>query len=91
MIRLNGSQYRSRHYLNLTTARLGELAARSRVNACSADPRWEARARFCGVAAEVLHYPTRILLQPAGSNFSSNVPLEPGGTGYGEKLVKLQA
>ena len=41
-------------------ARLGELAARSRINACSADPRWEATARFCGVAAKVLHYPTRI-------------------------------
>jgi len=35
--------------------RVGELATRSRINACSADPRWEAAAWLCGAAAKVLH------------------------------------
>jgi hypothetical protein len=41
MIRLNGCQYRSRHYLLLTTARLGGLAGRSWRNASLADPQWK--------------------------------------------------
>ena len=39
---------------------LGGLAVRSWRNASSADPQWGATARFRGVAAKVLHYPTRI-------------------------------
>src|SRR2546421_7437445 len=35
--------------------------------------------------------PDTDLPQPAGSNFSSNIPLEPGGTDYVENLVRLQA
>jgi hypothetical protein len=35
--------------------------------------------------------PDTNLPQAAGSNFSSNTPLEPGGTGYVENLVRLQA
>ena len=35
--------------------------------------------------------PDTDLPQAAGSNFSSNIPLEPGGTGYVENLVRLQA
>jgi hypothetical protein len=31
------------------------------------------------------------LPQAAGSNFSSNIPLQPSGTGYVENLVRLQA
>jgi hypothetical protein len=31
------------------------------------------------------------LPQAAGSNFSSNIPLEPSGTAYVENLVRLQA
>jgi hypothetical protein len=31
------------------------------------------------------------LAQAAGSNFSSDIPLEPSGTGYVENLVRLQA
>ncbi len=35
--------------------------------------------------------PDTDLPQAAGSNFSSNIPLEPSGTGYVENLVRLQA
>ncbi len=35
--------------------------------------------------------PDTDLPQNADSNFSSNVPLEPSGTGYVEDLVRLQA
>ena len=35
--------------------------------------------------------PDTDLPQDADSNFSSNVPLEPSGTGYVEDLVRLQA
>jgi hypothetical protein len=34
--------------------------------------------------------PDTDLPQAAGSNFSSNIPLEPSGTGYVENLVRLQ-
>jgi hypothetical protein len=81
----------ARRVAALSTTRLGELAARSCINACSADPRWEGTARFCGVAAKVLHYPNTDVPQAADSNFSSNIPLEPSGTGYVENLVRLQA
>jgi hypothetical protein len=46
------------------SARLGGLAVRSWRNASSADPHWGATARFRGVAAKVLHYPTRIWHPP---------------------------
>jgi hypothetical protein len=35
--------------------------------------------------------PDTDLPQAAGSNFSSNIPLEPSSTGYVENLVRLQA
>ncbi len=35
--------------------------------------------------------PDTDLPQAAGSNFSSDIPLEPSGTGYVENLVRLQA
>ena len=35
--------------------------------------------------------PDTDLSHAAGSNFSSNIPLEPGGTGYVENLVRLRA
>jgi hypothetical protein len=75
----------------LGTAGLGELATQSQINACLGDSRWEATARFCRVAARVLHSPDTDLPEAAGVNFSSNIPLEPGGTGYVESLVGLQA
>ena len=54
-----GGAYRARCAADVP-AGVGELATRSWLNACSAGPRWEATARSCGVAAKVLHYPTRI-------------------------------
>jgi len=66
---------------------MGSSAWRS---ASSADPAMGSESDFrSGRHGPPL--PDTDLPQAAGSNFSSNIPLEPSGTGYVESLVRLQA
>jgi hypothetical protein len=71
-------------------ARLGGLAVRSWRHASSADPQWRATARFRGSGHQGPPLPDMDSAQAAGSNFLSNISLEPGGMGYVEILVRLQ-
>jgi hypothetical protein len=80
----------SRHYLNLTTACLGALAAWSRINACSVHPRGDAQHGSAEWPPRS-SCPDKDLPQAASSNYSSNIPLGPSGSGYVENLVRLQA
>ena len=77
-----------------TTARFSGMAVTSWRQASSADPKWERQhdfAEWLSTGRQGPPLPDTDLEQVAGSNFLSNISLEPGGTGYVESLVRLQA